>query len=179
MVQAVESTSSSSSSSTAQLLRSARSLHQLRCALMEEDEEFILNSDLLNPTHIANVVPKEARAEMNLIKDEMYNGSIARTLKAALARGGPRTTSSGLFDFEQLEIEPLQSALVSARSRPFAPCVEVSVTRVLRVLRMLRRLLVLCYWSHICSQFCSQFCLHMYARALTVFVVCFRYRAWW
>lgn len=128
MVQAVESTSSSSSSSTAQLLRSARSLHQLRCALMEEDEEFILNSDLLNPTHIANVVPKEARAEMNLIKDEMYNGSIARTLKAALARGGPRTTSSGLFDFEQLEIEPLQSALVSARSRPFAPCVEVSVT---------------------------------------------------
>jgi hypothetical protein len=95
--------------------------------LLEEDEEFILNSDLLNPTHIANVVPKEARTEMNLIKDEMYNGSIARTLTAALARGGPRTTSSGLFDFEQLEIEPLQSALVSAHSRTFAPCVEVSV----------------------------------------------------
>ena len=68
MVQAVESTSSSSSSSTAQLLRSARSLHQLRCALMEEDEEFILNSDLLNPTHIANVVPKEARAEIQYFK---------------------------------------------------------------------------------------------------------------
>ena len=44
-----------------------------------------------------------------------------------MERGGPKPTSSGLFNFNDIEIEALQSALAAARSRDFDQCNEVKL----------------------------------------------------
>ena len=108
------------------LVRSARGLFELRSVLLEGKIESYAESHLLTSKYIDQAVP-EARNEFLMIRDEIFNGSIARTLRAALKHGGPYESGGALterapgasIDKRGVETEALQSALVAARSKSF------------------------------------------------------------
>ena len=79
------------------LVRSARGLFELRSVLLEGKIESYAESHLLTSKYIDQAVP-EARNEFLMIRDENFNGSIARTLRAALKHGGPYESGGALTE---------------------------------------------------------------------------------
>ena len=118
-----EGTDSISLRSLMQLVRDARGLLALRLALTQGDIEKCADSPILLEININEAVP-EAKEELILLRDEIFNGKIARMIRAALSHGGPYESGGALterapgasIDGRGIETQALESALAASKT---------------------------------------------------------------